>query len=152
MEKLKYSSELPIGVCSDHAGYLTKQYVISVLESQGIPYKDFGAYGLQSSDYPDFAHPMAYAIEKGECSQGIAVCSTGNGINITMNKHQGVRAALCWNAEIAHMARLHNDANVLTLPGKYVSQTDVDKILEQFFNTEFEGGRHQRRVDKIRCA
>lgn len=152
MEKLNYSSELPVGLCSDHGGFPTKLYVIAVLEAQGIPYKDFGAYSTASSDYPDFAHQMAKAIESGECQIGIAVCSTGNGINITMNKHQIVRAALCWNSEIAHMARAHNDANVLSLPGKYVTQTEVDKILPEFFNTEFEGGRHQKRVSKIACS
>lgn len=152
MEKLKYSSDLSVGLCSDHGGFATKLYVMSVLDAQGIPYKDFGAYNTDSSDYPDFAHQMASAIERGECQQGIAVCSTGNGINITMNKHQKVRAALCWNSEIAHFARLHNNANVLTLPGKYVTQSEVDHILVEFFNTEFEGGRHQRRVNKITCG
>ena len=102
-----------IGICSDHAGYALKQYVKQWLETKGWEYKDFGTYSPESVDYPDFAHPLALAVEAGECYPGIAICGSGNGINMTLNKHQGVRAALCWTAEIAHLARQHNDANVL---------------------------------------
>lgn len=146
------NSEKPIGLASDHAGYKVKQYIIKVLEEKGIPYRDFGAYSEESSDYPDFAHPLAIAIEKGECYPGIAICGTGIGISIALNKHQGVRAALCWNPEVASLARAHNDANVLALPGRLLSEEEIYEILVMFLNTPFEGGRHGRRVDKIPCG
>lgn len=117
--------------------------------SKGWEYKDFGTYSTDSCDYPDFAHPLALAVEAGECYPGIAICGSGNGISMTLNKHQGIRAALCWTAEIAHMARLHNDANVLVMPGRYISTEEADMIMTEFFSTEFEGGRHQKRIDKI---
>lgn len=147
------NSEKPIGLASDHAGYKVKQFIIKKLEEKGIPYKDFGAYSEESSDYPDFAHPLARAIEGGECYPGVAVCATGIGISIALNKHQGVRAALCWNTETAFLARAHNDANVLALPGKMqLSDEDIYAILVTFLNTPFEGGRHARRVSKIPCC
>lgn len=105
-----------IGICCDHAGFELKEYVRGWLEAKGWEYKDFGTYSTDSCDYPDFAHPLALAVEAGECYPGIAICGSGNGISMTLNKHQGIRAALCWTAEIAHMARLHNDANVLVMP------------------------------------
>lgn len=138
-----------VGLASDHAGYELKQFVKQWLEAKGMPYKDFGAYSTESSDYPDFGHPLAIAVENGECYPGIAVCGSGNGINMVLNKHQGIRAALCWTAEIAHLSRQHNDANVLVLPGRFIDTEETDKILTEFFSTEFEGGRHQRRIDKI---
>ena len=141
--------DVPVGLACDHAGYELKQFVIDLLSQKGIPYKDFGTYSTESCDYPDFAHPLAFAIESGECYPGIAVCGSGNGINITLNKHQGIRAALCWTAEIAHLARQHNDANVLVMPGRFISTEEADMIMREFFSTPFEGGRHQRRVDKI---
>lgn len=141
----------PIGLASDHAGFEAKQYVIKVLEEKGIPYKDFGAYSEESFDYPDSAHPLAVAVEKGECYPGIAICGSGNGINMVMNKHQGIRSALCWNKEIAQLARAHNDANVLAMPGRFLTHEEMYDILVAFFNTPFEGGRHQRRIDKIPC-
>ncbi|GAB6012847.1 ribose 5-phosphate isomerase B [Viscerimonas tarda] len=144
-------SEKPIGLASDHAGYETKRYIISLLEEKGISYKDFGTYSTESADYADYAHPLAIAVEKGECYPGVAVCGSGNGINMTLNKHQGIRAALCWNAKIARLARVHNDANILTLPGRFVSEEEVYQMLVVFLNTPFEGGRHQRRIDKIPC-
>lgn len=144
-------TEKPIALGSDHAGFEAKQYIISVLEEKGIPYKDFGAYNADSSDYPDYAHPMALAVENGECYPGIAICGTGNGINMTMNKHQGIRAALCCTPEMAYYARAHNDANVLSLPGRMLSNEEFYEILVMFLNTPFEGGRHARRVGKIPC-
>jgi ribose 5-phosphate isomerase B len=138
-----------IGICCDHAGYELKQYVIGWLEDKGMVFKDFGTYSTESCDYPDFAHPMAEAIEAGECYPGIAICGSGNGIGITLNKHQGIRAALCWQPELAHLARLHNDANVLVMPGRFISTDEASAILTEFFGTSFEGGRHQRRIDKI---
>lgn len=152
MQALFSSSEKPVGICSDHAGLEVKSFIIDLFKEKGIPYKDFGTYSPDSTDYPDYAHPLALAVEKEECYPGIAICATGNGINMTMNKHQGIRSALCWTPEIANLARAHNNANVLALPGKYLSNDDVYKILIEFFNTQFEGGRHQRRVDKIACG
>lgn len=138
-----------IGICSDHAGFNLKEHVKSWLSAKGWRFEDFGTFGTDSVDYPDFAHPMAQALENGEVYPGIAICGTGNGISMTLNKHQGVRAALCWQPEISEFARLHNDANVLVMPGRYISFEEADEILEAFFGTEFEGGRHARRVTKI---
>ena len=140
---------LPVGLCSDHAGFELKGIIEGYLESKGIPYKDFGTFGTESCDYPDFAHPCAEAVEAGEVYPGIAICGTGNGIGMTLNKHQGIRAALCWNAEIAHLARQHNDANILVMPGRFISTEEADMILTEFFSTKFDGGRHQNRIDKI---
>ena len=138
-----------IGICCDHAGFALKQYVQQWLEAQGLEYKDFGTYSPESVDYPDFAHELAGAIEAGECAKGIAICGSGNGISMTLNKHQSIRAALCWNSDIAELARQHNDANVLVMPGRFVTNTEADLIMKKFFKTPFEGGRHQRRVEKI---
>ena len=138
-----------VGLCCDHAGFELKEFVKGWLQAKGLEYKDFGTYSTESCDYPDYAHPLALAVESGECDPGIAICGTGNGIGMTLNKHQRIRAALCWNAEIAHMARLHNDANILVMPGRYISTAEADMILTEFFSTSFEGGRHQRRIDKI---
>ena len=138
-----------IGLCSDHAGFELKEQVKTWLESKGLSYQDFGTHSTDSCDYPDYARPMAQAVEAGDVYPGIAICGTGNGIGMTLNKHQGIRAALCWNAEIAQLARAHNDANVLVMPGRFISWDEAEKILEVFFATEFEGGRHQRRIDKI---
>ena len=133
----------------DKAGFELKEYVRGWLEAKGWAYKDFGTNSTASVDYPDYAHPLALAVESGECYPGIAICGSGNGINMTLNKHQGVRAALCWNAEIAHLARQHNDANVLVMPGRFISTEEADMILTEFFSTKFDGGRHQNRIDKI---
>lgn len=138
-----------IGLCSDHAGFPLKQHVKQWLESKGWTYKDFGTYTEESCDYPDYAHPLAEAIERGECGPGIAICGSGQGISITLNKHQGVRCALCWEPELAALSRKHNDANVLAMPGRFISNEQADAIMEAFFNTDFEGGRHLRRVQKI---
>ncbi len=138
-----------IGLASDHAGFELKEYVKTWLEAKGYTFKDFGTYSTDSCDYPDFAHPLAEAVESGECYPGIAICGSGEGISMTLNKHQGIRAALCWIPEIAHMTRLHNDANVLVMPGRFISTETASQIMDEFFSTEFEGGRHQKRIDKI---
>lgn len=138
-----------IGLCSDHAGFELKEFVRKWLDAKGWEYKDFGTYSTESCDYPDFAHPLALAVEAGECYPGIAICGSGNGISMTLNKHQGIRAALCWTPEISALARMHNDANVLVMPGRFVSEEEAERILDAFFTSEYEGGRHQRRIDKI---
>lgn len=138
-----------IGLASDHAGYELKEYVKTWLEAKGYAFKDFGTYSADSCDYADFAHPLAEAVEAGECYPGIAVCGSGQGIGITLNKHQGIRAALCWIPEIAHLARQHNDANILVMPGRFIDTAMADQIMEEFFNTDFEGGRHQARIEKM---
>ena len=143
------NSEKPIGLASDHAGFPAKEYVIKILKEKGIPYKDFGTYSDESCDYADFAHPLAVAVERGECYPGIAICGSGNGINMVVNKHQGIRGALCWSTEIAACARAHNDANVLSLPGRFLSEEEIYDILVMFLNTSFEGGRHEKRIEKI---
>ena len=138
-----------IGLCCDHAGFELKEFVRGWLQAKGREYKDFGTYSTESCDYPDFAHPLALAVEAGECYPGIAICGSGNGISMTLNKHQGIRAALCWTAEIAHLARQHNDANVLCFGARVVGSELAKMIVDEWINAEFEGGRHQRRVDMI---
>lgn len=139
----------PIALCSDHAGFDTKQAVIAFLKEQGIEYKDFGTYSTESCDYPDFAHPCAISVESGDCYPGIAICGSGNGINMTLNKHQKIRAALCWEPELAQLARAHNNANILVMPGRFISNEKALEIVKTFLSTDFEEGRHQRRIDKI---
>lgn len=138
-----------IGLASDHAGYPLKEYVKTYLDSRGIDWKDYGTFSEESCDYPDFGHALAKGIEAGECEKGIAVCGSGEGIGITLNKHQGIRAALCWIPEIAHLARQHNDANVLVMPGRFITNEEADAIMDEYLSTSFEGGRHARRVAKI---
>ena len=138
-----------IGLASDHAGYELKQYVKQYLEEQGITYKDYGTYTAESCDYPDFAHALAKGMETGEVERGIAICGSGEGISMTLNKHQHIRAALVWVPEIAKMTRMHNDANVLVMPGRYISCDTAREIMNQFLKTPFEGGRHIRRIEKI---
>jgi len=142
-------SSLRIALASDHAGYNLKLKVIDHLKKQGAEIKDFGCFSTESCDYPDFAHPMASAVENGDFDFGITICSTGNGICMTANKHQGIRAALCWDEPIARLARQHNNANVLGLPANFISEELALKMVDIFFSTEFEGGRHERRVNKI---
>lgn len=142
-------ADKPVALCSDHAGYATKQAVIAYLEQAGIAYKDFGTYSEESCDYPDFAHKCAEAVESGECYPGIGICGTGEGVCMTLNKHQGIRAGLCWKPEIAALTREHNDANVLVMPGRFISNDEALEITKTFLSTEFAGGRHQRRIDKI---
>lgn len=138
-----------IGLACDHAGFETKQYVIEMLNAKGIPFKDFGCYSEESCDYADPAHELGYAIDNGELATGIAVCGSGNGINMTLNKHQSVRSALCWSEEISRLAREHNNANVLVIPGRFVDRPTGEAIVEAFLKTGFEGGRHINRINKI---
>ena len=143
---------VPVGLCSDHAGFELKSIIEGYLEAQEIPFKDFGTYSSESCDYPDYAHPCALAVEAGQVYPAIAICGTGNGIGMTLNKHQGIRAALCWEEDLAKFARAHNNANILVLPGRFITPEKALAIVDVFFNTEFEGGRHQRRIDKIPVA
>ena len=138
-----------IGLASDHAGFPIKEYVKNLLVSRGIDVKDYGTYGLDSCDYPDFGHALARGMESGECQTGIAVCGSGEGISMTLNKHAIIRAALVWMPEIAALARQHNDANVLVMPGRFVSEEQARQIVDTFLETPYEGGRHQRRIEKI---
>lgn len=145
MEKIK------IGVASDHAGFERKQTVLKYLQEQGIEFKDFGAFSSESSDYPDYAHPLAAAVTEGEFDFGITLCGSGNGINMTANKHKGIRSAICWMPEIAKLARLHNDANICALPARYITDEQAIEIVKIFLATDFEGGRHINRINKIPC-
>ena len=142
----------PVAIGSDHAGFEIKEDLISFLESKGLAYKDFGTHSTDSVDYPDFAHPVASAVESGDYAFGILLCGTANGVAITANKHQHIRAAICWGEEIAQLVREHNDANIICIPGRFVREGDAEKMLEIFITTDFIGGRHLRRVDKIACS
>ena len=138
---------IPIG--SDHAGFETKQILIEHLIQLGYEVKDYGCYSDQSIDYPDYAHPVAEHIEANPGSLGILLCGSGNGISMTANKHQGIRAALCWLPELGALARQHNNANILCLPARFISEQTAKEIVDAYLNAEFEGGRHQNRVNKI---
>ena len=138
-----------IPIACDHAGYELKLKVIEHLKEKGFDVKDFGTHSTDSCDYPDFAHQVGAALEKGEYKRGIVICGSGNGVQMTVNKYPGVRCALCWNAEIAHLGRQHNDCNVVSLPARFIPQETALQIVDEFLNTPFEGGRHQRRVEKI---
>jgi len=139
----------PIAIGSDHAGFEMKEFVISFIEGKELGFKDFGAPSSDAVDYPDFAHPVAKAVESGECALGILLCGSGNGVAITANKHQGIRAALCWDDEIAALARKHNNANILCIPARFMSEDIAGEMIDMFINTAFEGGRHESRVSKI---
>lgn len=141
-----------IGIACDHAGFEYKEKVKLILEEKGYTVSDFGCYSEESVDYPDFAHQLADAITKGDCEVGIQFCGSGNGINMSANKHQAIRSALCWEVEIAELARLHNNANVCTMPARYISFELALEIINSFLSTDFEGGRHERRVNKIACC
>ncbi len=141
-----------LAIASDHAGFEMKQQLISFIKELGHEVYDFGPYEEGSVDYPDYAHPLALSIEKGEYDFGISLCGSGNGITMTLNKHQGIRAALCWITEIAKLARLHNNANICSLPARYISIDQAKDIVSAFLTTDFEGGRHENRVNKIPCS
>lgn len=141
---------IPIG--ADHAGFNLKQFLINYLEEKGHEVKDHGCFSEDSIDYPDFGHPVAEMVENNPGMLGILICGSGNGINMTANKHQGIRSALCWKKEIAELARQHNDANIIALPARFVTKEEAVEMVEAFLNTPFEGGRHQKRVDKISCC
>ena len=143
---------MKIGFACDHAGFEYKEKLKEYLLNKGNDINDYGCYSLESVDYPDFAHKLAESIEKGENELGIQFCGTGNGINMSANKHQGIRSALCWNTHIAEQARLHNNANVLTMPARVLEWEEVEKIVDIFLETDFEGGRHEKRVEKIKLT
>jgi ribose 5-phosphate isomerase B len=141
----------PLAIGSDHAGFDLKLKVIKYLEAKGILYKDYGTYSTKSVDYPDYANKVADAIGKGEHAMGIVICGTGVGVSITVNRHKHIRCGLCWEPEIARLSRKHNNANVLALGGRFISEELARKIIDAFLETEFEGGRHGIRVDKMSC-
>ena len=142
-------NNLQIAIACDHAGYKYKENLVKFLSELGHTVKDFGCHSEDSMDYPDTAHPLAEAVENGEYRFGITICGSGNGITMTANKHQGIRAALCWTKELAELARQHNDANVVSVPARFISYDEAKEIVTAFLASEFEGGRHQKRVDKI---
>ncbi len=142
---------IKIAIGGDHAGFDYKAALITFLTGKGYEVKDFGPYSNESCDYPDFAHPLAAAVEKGEYNFGILICGSANGVAMTANKHQGIRAAIAWKLELAQLARQHNNANVLCLPARFITLDDAQQFAETFITTAFEGGRHQKRVDKIAC-
>src|SRR5688572_7050344 len=141
---------MKLAIGSDHAGFEYKERLRQQLAQQ-YEVKDFGTYSGDSADYPDFAHPVSDAVEKAEFDLGILVCGSANGVAITANKHQGIRAAICWNEELASLSRRHNDANVVCIPARFISVDLAEKILDTFLKASFEGGRHARRVAKITC-
>lgn len=141
----------PIAIGCDHAGFEYKQSVIKWLKDQGYEVNDFGTHSTESVDYPDFAHPTALSVESGETAFGILICGSANGVNITANKHQGIRSALCWNNDVARLARQHNNANIIALPARFVALHYAIEMIDNFMNTAFEGGRHENRVNKISC-
>lgn len=140
-----------VGIASDHAGYEMKQYLISFLKEFVPEIKDFGTDSAESMDYPDIAHPLAIAVNEKSVDAGIALCGSGNGVCMTLNKHQTIRAALCWNEELAKLARLHNDANIICIPARFTDLDQAKKMIRVFLETPFEGGRHKNRVNKIKC-
>lgn len=140
---------MKIGLASDHAGVFYKEKLTKYIENKGYTIIDYGTNGIESVDYPDFAHKLGEAIDNGVCDKGIVICGSGNGITMAVNKHKNVRAALCWSKQIAELARLHNDANVCGLSARFIAYELAEEIVDVFFSTDFEGGRHQRRVDKI---
>ena len=142
---------MKIAIGADHAGFELKEKVKAYLQKKGVEVKDFGTHSLDRADYPDFAHPVANAVETKQVDLGIVICGSGNGVNMTANRHPGVRSALCWMAEIAVLARQHNDANVMALPARYMDEKEAQKSVDAFLSTPFEGGRHKERVHKIEC-
>lgn len=141
--------EQKIAVASDHAGYELKGTITEFLLKEKYKIKDFGTDSIDSCDYPDYAHPLAEAVSDGLYEFGIVICGSGNGVNMTVNKHQKIRGALCWNQELAFLARAHNNANILALPARFISPTEAILITKIFLETDFEGGRHQNRINKI---
>lgn len=140
-----------IAIGSDHAGFELKQEIIDYLKTKDITVLDKGCYSAERADYPDYGHAVANSVLGNEVDLGILMCGSGNGINMTANKHLGIRAALCWNSEISALARQHNDANILTLPARYISKEEAFKCVDVFLTEKFEGGRHQQRIEKINC-
>ena len=149
MNTQTFNKNLPIAIGADHAGFEYKQELVNMLTAAGWQVSDKGTYSLDSVDYPDFAHPVATMVEEGSAAAGILVCGSGNGVCMTANKHQGIRAALCWTEDLASLARQHNNANVLCIPSRFVAFEVAQKMTELFLSTAFEGGRHEKRVEKI---
>jgi len=147
-----FNLELPVAIGCDHAGFDYKEAVISFLDGKNVTWKDFGTYSSDSVDYPDFAHPVSNAVESGEAGFGILICGSANGVAMTANKHQGIRAAVCWGEELAELARKHNNANIICIPARFVREGLVERMIEIFMHTDFEGGRHKNRVNKIACG
>jgi ribose 5-phosphate isomerase B len=143
---------LPVAIGCDHAGFEYKEAIISFLDGKNVAWKDVGTYSPDSVDYPDFAHPVANEVENKTAAFGILVCGSGNGVAITANKHQHIRAAICWGEELAELARKHNNANIICIPARFVREELVEKMLDIFIHTQFEGGRHENRVNKIACS
>lgn len=140
---------MKIALAGDHAGFVLKEHIIQYLSQKGYEVEDFGTNSNESCDYPDFAHPLAIAVENDSSLKGIVLCGSGNGVNMVVNKHNGIRCAVCWDIEIAKLAREHNDANVCALPARFLSPEKAEKIVDAFLSAKFEGGRHQRRIEKI---
>jgi ribose 5-phosphate isomerase B len=151
MENSLFNLTQPVAIGADHAGFEYKEEIISFLESKGLAVKDYGTHSKDSVDYPDYAHPVATAVERGLAAFGILICGSANGVAITANKHQGIRAAICWGEELARLARSHNNANVLCIPARFVDVPAANEMVEIFIATPFEGGRHQDRVRKMAC-
>jgi ribose 5-phosphate isomerase B len=147
----QFNSSKPIAIGGDHAGFEYKQILVKWLQDKGFTVTDLGTASLDSVDYPDFAHPTASAVEKGEAAFGILLCGSANGVAITANKHQGIRAGLCWQNDVAQLIRMHNDANMICIPARFVALALAQQMIEIFMNTPFEGGRHANRVGKIAC-
>jgi len=146
-----FNTSLPIAIGADHAGFEYKKQILDWLQHSSLTIKDFGTDSLASVDYPDFAHPVATSVEQGEAAFGILLCGSANGVAITANKHQGIRAGLCWNAEVAKLTRLHNNANIICIPARFVTLELAIDMINMFMQTAFEGGRHQTRIDKMGC-
>jgi ribose 5-phosphate isomerase B len=142
---------MKLAIGSDHAGFELKEELFSYLKSKQHELSDKGAYSTERADYPDFGHAVATAVTSGEVTFGILMCGSGNGINMAANKHQGIRAAICWGEELAELARKHNDANIICIPSRFVREGDAERMVQIFMTTEFEGGRHSNRVQKIAC-
>lgn len=149
-QKLNLSK--PIAIGADHAGFEFKSAIVDQLKMKGYQVKDYGTHSTDSVDYPDFAHPVANAVEKGDSGVGILICGSANGVAISANKHQGIRAAIAWEQEIARLARQHNNANIICIPARFVSTPIAEEMINIFLATEFEGGRHEKRVNKIACV
>jgi ribose 5-phosphate isomerase B len=149
MSNLTFDKSLPLAIGSDHAGFEYKEAIRKRLAEAGWQTVDKGTYSLDSTDYPDYAHPVALMVEEGMATAGILICGSGNGVCMTANKHRGIRAALCWNEELAALSRQHNNANIICLPSRFVSLELAEKMADVFLATAFEGGRHERRVEKM---
>lgn len=152
MSNLSFNKSLPIAIGCDHAGFEYKEQLKKMLADNGWQVEDKGTYSTDSTDYPDYAHPVAIMVEEGRAAAGILVCGSGNGVCMTANKHQGIRAALCWTEELAALARQHNNANVICVPSRFVAYRTAEQMVDVFLSTAFEGGRHEKRVNKIECS